>query len=279
MEELLERAVKQRVFNFETIGVLAVIAVDGPIDKRILDPIVPQSVETLIHNGFVQENDTHYFVPGADYDDKKLRRHWEAFYAAYKGTRRGVNVEFEHFKKKYPKGKWREIVLILEENLHRQMDEKDAVKKAIEYQESINNRRHGMYVAPWKNMQTYINQKAWEETFPLPEQYRAKTQRDVSGETSNDAYGRYRKWASEQVISHGFGESLIGNMILSEDEFLGVVGGTLRAFKSYEQTVTIRELGVLIMEWQKEYLSSVTLRQVTSFVEYCSSQFIAKKNQ
>jgi hypothetical protein len=79
---------------------------------------------------------------------------FERFRKKYPGTKRGLDVEFANFTKKYPKAYFN-IVTHLESSLDRQMMEKEAQRKT------------GQFVASWKNLRTYINQEAWTEEFTI----------------------------------------------------------------------------------------------------------------
>jgi len=92
-------------------------------------------------------------------EDKSVRKEtieiihssFEEFRSKYPGTKRGYKTEFENFQKKHKD--WREIMPTLTDLLQDQIHSKEIIFKA------------GGFVPEWKNMQTYINQRAWEETF------------------------------------------------------------------------------------------------------------------
>lgn len=83
-----------------------------------------------------------------------IKEIFENFRKLYPGTKRGLDVEFSNFIKKYPKN-YMNIVSQLETNLYRQLKEKENQKKS------------GTFVANWKNLRTYINQEAWTEEFTI----------------------------------------------------------------------------------------------------------------
>lgn len=76
---------------------------------------------------------------------------FEEFRGLYKGNKKGLNFEFDNFKKK--NDNYDEIVYLL----------KDAVLKEIENKES--RKLKGLFVPEWKNLTTWINQKCWEQEF------------------------------------------------------------------------------------------------------------------
>jgi len=279
MEELLERAVNDPSLNYTDLGYLLRFYVCGPWKR---EACADKDFSALIANGYIQADETHFFIPGTHFSDRELLLKWTAFYTAFKGVKGGVNADFEFLKKQFPKGAWKVIVMDLETQFHRQVDEKDAVRRAIEFQESKGNRRHGMFVAPWKNLRTYLHKKnrGWEESFPIPDEYRIGERVTVDLSLFSDIYRRYYLWATQQVINHGHAVSLSDNLILSQDEFNGILNGSLKAFTSYQLHVTDRGMLVLIGDWQKEYLSSVTLRQgYARLVDYCAEAFRRSKTQ
>jgi len=86
---------------------------------------------------------------GKKEEDEILKNQFEIFRQSYPGTKRGLNPEFENFVKKNKN--WREIT--------------PALSDALDYQKSAREikRSAGGFVPEWKNLQTWINQKCWEE--------------------------------------------------------------------------------------------------------------------
>ena len=80
---------------------------------------------------------------------KELENCFEIFRQNYPGTKRGFNIEIENLKKKHKD--WYEIIPILSD--------------ALTYQKSAREIKHhaGGFVPEWKNLQTWINQRCWEE--------------------------------------------------------------------------------------------------------------------
>ena len=74
---------------------------------------------------------------------------FEIFRISYPGTKRGFGSEFENLKKKHKD--WKKIVPVLSD--------------ALTYQNSAREikRLSGGFVPEWKNLQTWINQRCWEE--------------------------------------------------------------------------------------------------------------------
>jgi len=88
-----------------------------------------------------------------DIGNKKIMSIFEIFRQSYPGTKRGMLIEFENLKKKHKD--WREVVPILSD--------------AITYQSSCREikRKAGGFVPEWKNLQTWINQRCWEEEIEI----------------------------------------------------------------------------------------------------------------
>ena len=84
---------------------------------------------------------------------KEFENCFEIFRQNYPGTKRGFNVELDNLKKKHKE--WKEIIPILSD--------------ALNYQRSAREikARSGGFVPEWKNLQTWINQKCWEEEIEI----------------------------------------------------------------------------------------------------------------
>lgn len=85
---------------------------------------------------------------------------FDKFRKAYRGTKRGLKTEFENFKKK--NGDWKEVLPLLLICYEKQCALKDEA------------RTRGFFVPQEKNLQTYINQRCWEEEpqFTQPPSYK-----------------------------------------------------------------------------------------------------------
>jgi hypothetical protein len=81
--------------------------------------------------------------------DKEEREIFDIFRKQYSGIKRGNEIEFNNFVKKHKD--WREILPLLSKRLEYQIEARQARKDK------------SMFVAPWKNLQTWINQRCWEE--------------------------------------------------------------------------------------------------------------------
>jgi len=81
--------------------------------------------------------------------DKEEREIFDIFRKEYPGTKRGNDIEFDNFIKHHKD--WRDILPILIKRLEYQ-------KEARQVRKSKN-----LFVPEWKNLSTWINQRAWEE--------------------------------------------------------------------------------------------------------------------
>lgn len=88
---------------------------------------------------------------------KKYEEQFEEFRNLYPGTKRGFNIEFSNFKKKYPKD-WKTILPKLV----------PAVKRLIAYHEAVNeanSKGANIFLPNYAYLQTWINNARWEEEF------------------------------------------------------------------------------------------------------------------
>lgn len=111
----------------------------------------------------------------------ELEAMFNQFRQAYKGTKRGLKVELENFKKKY--NNWREIAPCLMPALEREMAWREQMQAA------------GQFVPQWAYLQTWINQARWENEFEAVQpaksgaaQYNAQ-QVQTQQPPSDDEYG------------------------------------------------------------------------------------------
>lgn len=80
---------------------------------------------------------------------KKSKESFDVFRIFYQGTKRGLETEFDNFCKKHKD--WKEVLPDLLELYKCQLNVKQSLKANKEF------------VAQEKNLQTYINQRSWEE--------------------------------------------------------------------------------------------------------------------
>jgi len=82
--------------------------------------------------------------------NKRINIYFENFRLKYPGIKRGYETEFSNFIKKHQD--WNDIVSQLEQIIDNQ----------IKYREILKSKNQ--FVPAWKNMQTWINQRCWEES-------------------------------------------------------------------------------------------------------------------
>ncbi len=75
---------------------------------------------------------------------------FETFRKSYSGTKRGLDTEFQNFKKHRD---WKVVLQTLMESYNNQQSERSKAKE------------NGQFVPQMPNLQTYINQRRWEEEF------------------------------------------------------------------------------------------------------------------
>ena len=80
---------------------------------------------------------------------KDYKMVFEEFRKSYPGTKRGLEIEYENFRKKNKN--WKEILPQLLPSLQNQ------------HFARLEKAKKGGFVPEWKNMATWINQKCWEE--------------------------------------------------------------------------------------------------------------------
>jgi len=89
-------------------------------------------------------------------NSQNLKIQFEEFRVLYPGTKRGLNTEFQQIKKH---SDYKEIIPTL----------KETIQKHIKHRSHLN--KIGEFVPQWKNLQTWINQRCWEEEIPQSTTY------------------------------------------------------------------------------------------------------------
>lgn len=80
---------------------------------------------------------------------------FENFRKKYPGTKRSYQTEFDNYRKKHKD--WNGCLPLLEASIDKQITIRN---------EKIQQKQ---FVPPWKNLQTWINQRCWEEEFTITE--------------------------------------------------------------------------------------------------------------
>jgi len=98
-------------------------------------------------------------------DKRILKQQFEEFRILYGGVKKGLDTEFENFTKKHKD--WKEIIPLL--------------KTAIEKQKLWREQNKGktvdgrpVFIPEWKNLQTWINQRCWEEQVTITQKIEQK---------------------------------------------------------------------------------------------------------
>lgn len=99
----------------------------------------------------INTNNNTPYIPQGGLESELSRSEliFEEFRKFYKGTKRGLKTEFENFKKKHKD--WKEVLPTLLEKYKAQQEAKEK------------NKQNGGFVPQEKNLQTYLNQRCWEE--------------------------------------------------------------------------------------------------------------------
>lgn len=111
---------------------------------------------------------------------------FEDFRKVYLGTKRGCKVEFENFKKKHKD--WKEVLLNLKPAYERQVEAKKSQRGSIDPRYE-------------KHLQTYINQRCWEEEIT----YGSNTSTTTNhGHEAVSATDKARQRAIETLRANGY---------------------------------------------------------------------------
>lgn len=89
--------------------------------------------------------------------EKEWKEIFDSFRKKYPGTKRGNDTEFENFKKKHKD--WVKILPNLEAVINKQIEVRQ------------NKKEKGEFTPEWKNLQTWINQRCWEEEYSSGKSY------------------------------------------------------------------------------------------------------------
>lgn len=110
---------------------------------------------------------------------------FEDFRRVYLGTKRGCKVEFENFKKKHKD--WKEVLPNLKPAYERQVEAKKSQRGSIDPRYE-------------KHLQTYINQRCWEEEIT----YGSNTSTTNHGHEAVSATDKARQRAIETLRANGY---------------------------------------------------------------------------
>lgn len=113
---------------------------------------------------------------------------FEEFRKFYKGTKRGLKTEFENFKKKHKD--WKEVLPTLLEKYKAQKEAKEKI------------RLNGGFVPQEKNLQTYLNQRCWEEEINTTNElakYGTINEESQSDKPHNRLVQKMEEWCEENL--------------------------------------------------------------------------------
>jgi len=109
---------------------------------------VPTPVEIPLNENptiISEQNKADHIISEEEKINKK--EVFEVFRKLYPGTRRGLETEFDDFKKHKD---WQEVIFTLKEIIEKQIAHKKTIPK-------------GAFNPEWKHLKTWINQRCWEE--------------------------------------------------------------------------------------------------------------------
>lgn len=101
----------------------------------------------VIGNGNVNGNDNVNVEKGGLGEKDELQ--FDEFRKNFPGTKRGNEIEFQNFIKKHKD--WKDVLPVLLKRLDYQKDARQVRKE------------NKLFVPEWKNLQTWINQRCWED--------------------------------------------------------------------------------------------------------------------
>lgn len=125
-------------------------------------------------NGDIDENREKGGTGGKEKKADVYRDTFETFRRAYDGKKRGLDTEFDVLKKHKD---WRKVVLRLP----------TVIEAQGRWREEA--RRHGAFVPGWPNLQTWLNQRRWEEELNFNfEKQNGSTNQTKHGHALTDDY-------------------------------------------------------------------------------------------
>jgi hypothetical protein len=123
-------------------------ALDKALDKALIKHATKQSESTQqsIDSINKQRTNKQRTINKEPLKGEKLI--FDSFRKNYPGTKKAIDTEFSNFKKHKD---WREVLPLLDDALKKQKEARAA------------RARQRKFVPEWKNLQTWINQRCWEE--------------------------------------------------------------------------------------------------------------------
>lgn len=136
------------------------------------------------------EDENEYENEDINIDINVLKSQFEIFRQNYPGTKRGLEIEFDNFKKR--NATWKELVFTLSDSLQYQINAKEE------------RARNGGFVPEWKNLSTWINAKCWSEEITITKTSNGtKISKKDNGATQDELAALYaRKYAVDSPVSN-----------------------------------------------------------------------------
>lgn len=144
-------------------GLLKYVEINGDVSLELLHAMPGYDhscLQELVMSGDLNRSEDDIISIG-NQTESELLAMFNEFRVKYPGSKRGIEPEFDWLKKKQKK--WRRVVPTLLAELNRQMSEREEKLAYMQQLERSGTRNHGLYVAPWKNLKTYISDSCWTE--------------------------------------------------------------------------------------------------------------------
>lgn len=197
-------------------GIVHVIEQNGDISLDALSQYPDFKLDDLyevIRLGLICRSEEDILYPVGQ-DEQELKKMFDVFRRAFPGSKRGVDPEFADLKKKHKK-EWRKVIPQLLSNLERQEREREMLAADIEMKDRAGVRNHGLFVAPWQNLSTYLNGSNWTRVYYAISKETRETVDAIFPQAESN-YGIYRRAWMDRWGSIGLNEEIY---LLQLDEF------------------------------------------------------------
>lgn len=144
-------------------------------NNSLLPPIIPQA-ETETQN---QQAEKAEIITANELEFDEFRK-------IYRGTKRGLRTEFTNFCKKHKD--WKAVLPTLKERYEHQCELKDQA------------RMFGCFVPVEKNLQTYLNQRCWEEEPQFQRQPKKDSEKTAAEKMAEIEFGYQQMKQQEQLL-------------------------------------------------------------------------------
>lgn len=152
------------------------------LDKNVSDPPVVSSMlcSSMLYSsseGGVGETKLPKMKPENSSVNNERITVFDCFRKQYPGSKRGLNTEYDNFRKKHRD--YISVIPVLEPALINQIKWRSEMKTA------------GMFIPEWKNLQTWINQRCWEMEKPAIEKRSSQSKERPLNEYERNAASKY----------------------------------------------------------------------------------------